>query len=102
MSRRDNNPRNFQFGPLTVGVQGLGVYFGGEFLTRNVAALPADQLQSVNKEAWKQKRAAIRAQNKFANVSFYGELPYDEAVLHEMVCESVCKATWKRMNEVAA
>jgi hypothetical protein len=88
----------YTFGPLVVAVQGLGVYFGGEHLTRNCDALTLDELRVANREAWKQKRAAGRAAERVSNASVHGCTPHDRACQHFDVADRVIRETWKRIT----
>ena len=47
----DNNPATYTFGPLSLRVSGLGVYFGGPKLEAKVAALSPEQLREANRAA---------------------------------------------------
>lgn len=94
---RDDSVRTYQFGPLKVGVRGLGVYFGGPILDRSLDALTAEELQKVNREAWKQKRKATAAANRVNNVTVHGCGPHDIASAHENVADVVAKQSWNRI-----
>jgi hypothetical protein len=91
---------DYTFGELKVRVQGLGVYFGGKYLTEACDKLTPQQLKAANQEAWRQKHAAERAMNRFANVSVYGNLAYDTASARYDVASVVCKETWQRMQKM--
>lgn len=87
----------YAFGPLVVGVQGLGVYLGGEHLRAACDRLSVPELRAANREAWKQKRQASRTMSRTANVSTHGWLPHDRASQQFDVAEAVCRETWKRI-----
>lgn len=88
----------YVFGPLNVAVQGMGVYFGGKHLNDACDSLTPTELKQANREAWRQLRKANMTANRVSNVSIHGWAHHDSAVLHAMVAEAVCKATWKRIN----
>lgn len=87
----------YAFGPLQVRVQGLGIYTGGEHLTKACDALGLDALRVANREAWRQKRMATRQANRVANASIHGCTPHDKACQHFDVADVVCRETWKRI-----
>ena len=88
----------YTFGPLSVAVLGMGVYFGGEHLDSACDALSLAELKQANREGWKQLRKANTTANRVSNVTTYGCSYYESAVRHAMVAEAVCKATWKRIG----
>ena len=92
---------SYKFGALELRVAGLGVYFGGPVLNAKVEALSPDEIRAANSAAWKQKRAAERRCERYANASIHTGSDYDVAHLHCMVAEAVCKATWARMRTAA-
>ena len=87
----------FTFGPLRVGVKGLGVYTGGQYLEASLDKLSLQELRQANREAWAQKRAAARRMSQVSNVSVHGCLPHDQASLHYDVAEIVARRTWARI-----
>jgi hypothetical protein len=87
----------YTFGPLSVAVLGMGVYFGGEHLDSACDALSLAELKQANREGWNQLRKANTTANRFSNVTTYGWSHCESAVQHAMVAEAVCKATWKRI-----
>lgn len=97
MSAQQQPITDYAFGPLKVRVQGLGVYLGGEYLQAACDRLSLQELRTANSDAWKQKRAAARQANRFANATVHGCTPHDRACQHYEVAERVCKETWKRI-----
>ena len=96
----DSNPITYTFGPLSIRVSGLGVYFGGPKLEAKVATLSPEQLRDANRAAWKLKRSSDRLCERYSNVTIHGNRPHDEAHSAAMVAEAVCKATWRAMQAV--
>lgn len=88
----------YQFGPLSVAVQGLGVYLGGEHLRAACDKLTVADLRVANREAWKQRRAATRAANRENNVTVYGWNDRRDQLID--VADVVCRETWKRIAKV--
>ena len=95
---RNKEPRKYQFGELKLTFLGLGVPFLSDKTKERIRALPADELRSINREAWKQRRAAERAMNRYCNVTMYGNDLYDgHAQLYD-VAKAVCTETWKALQ----
>ena len=86
---------DYTFGPLKVRVQGLGVYLGGKHLQAACEALSLEELQQANREAWRQRRSAVRAANRENNVSVYGWNDRRDQLID--VAEVVCRETWRRI-----
>lgn len=84
----------FKFGALEFRVAGLGVFIPGETFAAKVSALTPDELRAANREAWKQKRAWARRSER---TQFMSDL--DRTAFHEIVAETVCKATWKALQD---
>lgn len=98
MSAAKHTPvMRYQFGPLAVAVRGLGVYCGGDHLTKACDALDIASLKAANREAWKQRRAANRQSARVNNITVHGWGPYERAAQHSNVAEVVCRETWKRI-----
>jgi hypothetical protein len=93
---REQTINTYTFGPLTVRVQGLGVYLGGKHLQAACDALSAEQLKQANREAWRQRKSAVRIANRQSNVSVYGWNDRRDQLID--VAEVVCKETWRRMQ----
>lgn len=94
-----NEINTYRFGPLTVAVRGLGVYLGGEHLKAACDALSLDDLKRVNREAWRQRRSAVRIANQQCNVSVYGWNDRRDQLIE--VTEAVCRETWRRIAKSA-
>ena len=88
--------QTYTFGPLKLAVRGLGVYLGGKHLQAACDALSREELKQVNREAWRQRRSAVRAANRENNVTVYGWNDRRDQLID--VCENVCRETWKRMR----
>jgi hypothetical protein len=86
---------DYAFGPLKVRVQGLGVYFGGEHLRAACDRLTVADLKVANREAWRQKRSAVRVANRQSNVTVYGWNDRRDQLID--VAEVVIRETWKRI-----
>jgi len=91
----------YKFGVLEIKLRGLGVYLGGEKLNAKVEALSADEIRAANTEAWKVRRRAERAMERYSNVTLHGNDLHDRATLDYMVAKAVCAATWARMRAAA-
>lgn len=89
---------NYQFGDLKVSVCGLGLYFGGKSLEANCDKLTPAQMRAANREAWVQKRHAIKMMDRYNNITIYGSHTYEHAFQLHDVAQAVCKATWKRIQ----
>lgn len=90
----------YRFGAVVIRVQGLGVYCGHRRLDTVCAGLTAEQLKAANGEAWKQKRHASRMCDRYSNVTIHGCGPHDRASQHFDVADAVCRATWKRLQQL--
>jgi hypothetical protein len=90
----------YNFGPLQLRIRGLGVYFGGDLLAQKVAAFDLQTTIAINREAWKQKRAAGHASGRVNNITVHGWGPYERAAQHHNVAAEVCRATWKHICQL--
>ena len=87
--------QTYTFGPLKVAVQGLGVYLGGRHLQAACDALNREELKQANREAWRQRRSAVRAANRENDVTRFGWNDRRDQLID--VAEIVCPETWKRI-----
>jgi hypothetical protein len=100
MSSRELTTK-YQFGVITITLQGLGIYCGKARLEAICAGMSADKLREANKEAWKQRRHAERLMSRYCNATLHGCGPHDRASQLFDVADHVCKATWKFMRQPA-
>lgn len=92
----------FNFGPVTFGVKGTGVFIPSKSFGERFAQLTPDQIKLVNKEAWSMRRKCERVMNRYSNMSQFGASLYDGASFSYYVAEAVCKETWALMGKDAA
>lgn len=98
MSNQAANVQQYTFGPLKVVVQGPGVYLGGERLRAACDRLTVAELKQANKEAWRQRKSAVRVANRQRNVTVYGWNDRRDQLID--VAEVVCRETWKCIAKV--
>jgi hypothetical protein len=101
-SRAGTTFNQFVFGPVTIKMKGLGVFIPGSKFAERFAAFDADTLRAINREAWKQRKAAERTANRYNNVTLHGWSTYENASLHEDVAKAVCSASWAALNKAAS
>lgn len=95
------NAQKYTFGTLTLTFDGLGVPSLSERTESLIAAMTVENARAVNREAWRQRKAATLLANRHNNMSIPGNSSiYDQCAHQERVAELVCKATYKRMVAV--
>lgn len=99
--RAGTDVSRYVFGPITINVRGLGVFIPGSKFRERFTAFDADQLRAINREAWKQRKAAERTANRHNNVTVHGWSTYEHASLHEAVAKAVCSASWAALTRGA-
>jgi hypothetical protein len=92
--RAGNDVNQFALGPLTIKVRGLGLFMPSSKFRERFTAFNADELREINRDAWKQRKAAERTANRHSNVTIHGWSTYENACLHEAVAKAVCSASW--------
>ncbi len=97
-SRAGTDVSQFSFGRLTIKVKGLGVFLPGEKFRARFAEFGSDELLAINREAWKQRKAAEREANRHSNVTLHGWSTYERASLHENIAKAVCSASWAALK----
>jgi len=96
--RAGSDVSQYAFGRLTIKVKGLGVFMPGPKFRARFAEFSGDELLAINREAWKQRKAAEREANRHSNVTIHGWSTYERASLHENIAKAVCSASWAALK----
>jgi hypothetical protein len=97
--RAGSDVSQFTFGRLTIKCKGLGVFIPGKKFADRFAEFSVDELRAMNREAWKQRKAAERTANRYNNVTLHGWSTYESAALHEAIATAVCSASWAALKQ---
>lgn len=94
--RLDREVHAHKFGAIEFRTQGAGLFFPSEKLKARISELSRDQLEDANRAAWKVRRTAERALNRYRNDPHMDNWDRTSHTYH--VAEQICKTTWAALK----